>query len=87
MACSSESYCSAGLTEVYSFLAPDPAQDTVKHRTLDQIRTSNFVIFPNFKWFGNKLVQNLVGWNKLARKILVLGFSWSERTSSEYFNL
>ena len=57
-------------------------QYTVKHRTPDQIRTGNFVIFPNLKWFGNKLVQNFVGRNKLVRKILVSEFSWSERTNS-----
>ena len=45
---------------------------TVKHRNPNQIRTGNFLIFLNFKWFGNKLV----------RKILVLGFSSSERTNS-----
>ena len=38
---------------------------TVKHRTPDQMRTRNFVIFPNLKWSGNELVRNFVGRNKL----------------------
>ena len=43
----------------------------MKHRTLDQIRTNNFVIFPNFNGFRNQLVQN----------IFVSGFSWTERNN------
>ena len=40
------------------------------------------MIFPSLKWFGNKLVWNFVGRSKLVQKILVSGFSWSERTNS-----
>ena len=39
----------------------------VNHRTPDQTRTGNFVIFLDLQWFGNKLVRNFAGPNKLER--------------------
>ena len=58
-------------------LLPNP--NTERYQTPDQIRTGDFVILPNFKWFGNKLVRKFFEPNKLVRKILVSGFSWSDQ--------